>query len=595
MCVIKHSVPTYDAKFKPMNMLSIPCPNCSTRLKVPAVAAGKRLRCLSCGTLFHLNATPSASSATQRRSSPLLLLATLVLGTIGAGVTICLLAFSLPYSFLVPGNRGDKDHDTRTLTATSQSVTGVGDPDLGITDSTGATTPLKQTPSTPPPVQQAASTQPANTPLPMSAKAQSASPTTPSPYAESPRSGQTEIVIAEGVGIDTESARKDACRNAVRQAVGSYVDSETLVANDELITDRVVVLSPAFVEKLEPIVGTERNDNGLIRVRVRAHVKLTKLLDELAAGKIRTRALPRKIDTESLVAELTTKSDQHHARETVLGKLFSDYPESCLVVTQTEKESLEKSPDGLTYLKIPLSITPNEQAYQAFSKVLCESLSVTERVSGEFQVDGERSSINPADTNEKRNRLSGVAVKDLIREVFDGPFYTALSQSLDGQGRSSFVDVGPVYLFETGAIDNAYNRTFGMWGELRGAPDTDRYVACVTSAQKNFRRLSWRWFRVTAKEYEAWFSKVPNRIASRTQLLGGDGAVLADDKITLCNLGVCRGSRENGLWCVPGFAQHNMHWYTPELRFVRLVEVDDEDVPKISGIKVTLERHPATR
>jgi len=106
---------------------------------------------------------------------------------------------------------------------------------------------------------------------------------------------RTEVIIAEGVGADVEGARKDACRNAVRQAVGAYVDSETVVANDQLITDRIVTLSPAFVEKAEPIDGSEKKEDGLVRLRMRTHVRITKLLDELAVGKIKTRPIVKKM------------------------------------------------------------------------------------------------------------------------------------------------------------------------------------------------------------------------------------------------------------------------------------------------------------
>jgi hypothetical protein len=568
-------------------MLTIPCPQCSARLKVPPNAAGKRIRCFSCGSIFRPSTATSASSVspkTQRRSSLLLLLVILPLGAIAAGALICLWAFMFAHFLSPVGRSGDKAEAEKRTPVTTETATAAEHPETK--ESIGASAVSESTPA------QQATTLPASP----EKSQQSTSPTTPSSHEDMPRDNRTEITIAEGVGVDAESARRDACRNAVRQVVGAYVDSETVVANDELITDRVVVLSPAFVEKVEPIVGSERSEDGLLRVRVRAHVKLTKLLNELAAGKVRTKAIARKIDTESLVAELTTKSDHHEARGAVLGKLFSDYPVSCLLVTQAEKESIEKSPDGRTYLRVPLSITPNEKAYNAFSTVLCESLSSTERVSGEFQVDGDRLSTDPAATSKEQNRFRDEAVGALVREVFyGGPFAKAISESIDGRGRSPLVDVGPIYIFEDGAIENAYDRTFDMWGRLRGAADSDRYVACMTSAQKYFRRTSWRWFRVTGEEYEAWFAKVPSHALSRTQLLAGDGAVIADDTTTLRNLGVCGGLRGYGLWCVPGFLQCNMDWYTPELRFVRLIEIDDEDVPRISAIKVTLEQGAAQR
>ena len=57
----------------------------------------------------------------------------------------------------------------------------------------------------------------------------------------------TKEVIAEGVGDSHDNAIKDAFRNAVRQVVGVYVDSETLVKNDKLVDDKILTLSNGFI------------------------------------------------------------------------------------------------------------------------------------------------------------------------------------------------------------------------------------------------------------------------------------------------------------------------------------------------------------
>lgn len=572
-----------------MNITKINCQNCSARLKVPAGDVGKRYRCPSCGTISQPRSVPSVTPATQR---PWLsaLFAFLALATVGAGLMYWSFAVNSREFESVSGYEGDQAIANRVSPVATQPATGGSR--HGESKSPKATESGESAT-----VQSVASVPRIPTRPVISAESRPLASTQSSESSEMPVPQQAVVFIAEGVGTDAENARKDACRNAVRQAVGAYVDSETIAENDELITDRVVVLSAAFVDKVEPIAGSERSENGLIRVRVRAHVKVTKLLDELAAGKVGTRAVSSKVDTASLVAELTTKTDQHEAREKLLTKLFSDYPESCLTLSQVSKEAIDKSPDGRTYLRLSLSITPNKAAYEAFSKALCEALSVTERVSGTFRVDGERlssgNSANPEDATQRRNQFRSAATAAVIREVFSGS--NVLAGSVDARGHSPFIDFGPVYLFSEGAIDDAYEKTFNMWGALRDAPDTDRYIACMTACQKNYRQTTWRWFRVTEKEYKAWFGNTPDGVVCKIQLLDSQGAALVDDIFTLRRIGVGRPNRfELGVWCAPFFLD-NEDWYTPELRFIHLVEVDDEDIPRIVRISLSLERAAAPR
>lgn len=408
----------------------------------------------------------------------------------------------------------------------------------------------------------------------------------------------TEVIIAEGVGVDVDGARKDAYRNAVRQAVGAYVDSETVVENDELITDRIVMLSPAFVEKAEPIAGSEKKEEGLVRLRVRAHVRMTKLLDALAEGKIKTRAVTRKVDTTSLLAELTTKSDQHQASRDILAKLFSDYPESCLIVEQVGKESIEKTPDGKIFLNVPLAIRPNEGSYTAFSKALCEVLSATKRTSGEFSVDGAKYGPNADWAKDSMQRDVKQAFTDSrnMLEVFPSSLQEEIRKSCDKDGTSPVVGMGPVYHLWNGAdregIGSLYYQT---WRHLRENKTDDWIVICITAAKKDFRQTTWKWFQITGEEYKEWFEAAPETIRCRTQLVDKDGEEVAGDVIEIGKIGAGR-LYDKLLWCVPAYVRlHGAWWYTPELRLTRRIEIDADDAASIKAIRVVLERGEAPR
>jgi hypothetical protein len=93
---------------------------------------------------------------------------------------------------------------------------------------------------------------------------------------ESPRSqggngpAAAQAAIAEGIGKTAEAALKDALRNAVRQVVGAIVDAETLVRNDEIITDQVLTYSDGLIQSYQEL--SSREEGGLIHKRILASV-----------------------------------------------------------------------------------------------------------------------------------------------------------------------------------------------------------------------------------------------------------------------------------------------------------------------------------
>jgi hypothetical protein len=114
----------------------------------------------------------------------------------------------------------------------------------------------------------------------------------------------SKVVEAIGVGETLETAKEDAIRQAVQKAVGSYVTSDLITKNDEVIKDKVLSLSSGFVEKIEVISQGKRSD-GLVETKIKATVTSTKLRRALEDQNISTTDL----DSESLFGEAITKLD----------------------------------------------------------------------------------------------------------------------------------------------------------------------------------------------------------------------------------------------------------------------------------------------
>lgn len=102
--------------------------------------------------------------------------------------------------------------------------------------------------------------------------------------------GSGEVVVtATGVGDLTagsegkarDVAIEDALRKAVEQAVGALIQSETVVQNFELVSDKILSRSSGYVKNYS--VASEFKDDGLYKVAVSAVISSEKIAGDLKA------------------------------------------------------------------------------------------------------------------------------------------------------------------------------------------------------------------------------------------------------------------------------------------------------------------------
>ncbi|MCK4947399.1 MAG: hypothetical protein KAS46_03385 [Candidatus Aureabacteria bacterium] len=98
------------------------------------------------------------------------------------------------------------------------------------------------------------------------------------------------MAAVRGVGPDAVLSARDeainrALRNAVEQAVGSLIDSETMVQNFQLLDDQVYSEVKGYVKSYE-IVDDNNGEGGIYQTRVKAVVLLGTLRKNLKAFNI---------------------------------------------------------------------------------------------------------------------------------------------------------------------------------------------------------------------------------------------------------------------------------------------------------------------
>ncbi len=82
--------------------------------------------------------------------------------------------------------------------------------------------------------------------------------------------GFAQTVTVDGVGSDKDSAIRDAKRNAVETAVGTFISSNTLVDQAVVVLDEIYAKSQGFVTSIS--ILSEGQSEGMYRVRASINV-----------------------------------------------------------------------------------------------------------------------------------------------------------------------------------------------------------------------------------------------------------------------------------------------------------------------------------
>jgi len=173
-----------------------------------------------------------------------------------------------------------------------------------------------------------------------------------------------QTVIAEGVGTTADEALKDAFRSAVRQVVGALVDAETLVKDEEVVSDKVLTFSNGFVKQYEEI--GKKEVKGLFRVKIKAQVERKGVVDKLKAANVKVK----DIDGKSLFAEAMTDLEREKDAQAILKKTLEGFPLNCMTVSVSgEPKIVERDGDNAT-VSVTIQVEPNMEAYKVFVKKL---------------------------------------------------------------------------------------------------------------------------------------------------------------------------------------------------------------------------------
>lgn len=154
-------------------------------------------------------------------------------------------------------------------------------------------------------------------------------------------------VMVEGVAainenrkdIARDQAIKDALRKAVEQAVGSFISSETVVENYQVISDRIYSKAEGYISDYK--VLREKVEDDLYRVLISAKVKMGNIKDDLKAIGILVEYMGRPRITVLLEDDdIRTAIEEHLVN---LGFPVVDFE---TIAKNTQKDKLKAVFDG---------------------------------------------------------------------------------------------------------------------------------------------------------------------------------------------------------------------------------------------------------
>lgn len=247
-----------------------------------------------------------------------------------------------------------------------------------------------------------------------------------------PKAAKTETddaslvkVTGRGVGVDRAAALKDAYRDAVERAVGLYVDAEQMVKNDEIVSDKILTQSNAYIEKCD--IVKETTENGVVMVKILAEVKRRDLVKRI------TDTMPpqtyRLLDggAASAHANMVSEAKRNADAAALMANFLKDYDPIRQLMTvglDSPNPKLLKNPKdenvvGLAYL---MKIEVNRKKY--FEETVPKLKQILDQIS-----------LTPPKTIRFADRIQEM---DLTRY---SQFYAAYKSTYVGEQQEMFADI----------------------------------------------------------------------------------------------------------------------------------------------------------
>lgn len=208
------------------------------------------------------------------------------------------------------------------------------------------------------------------------------------------KTGLLEVVVT-GLGLSPEKALENAFTRAVEQAIGVFVDAETLVKNDEILRERVLTHSRGFVKHYD--VVRRWQTEGLHHASIRAKVRVDKLVERLKAADVTVK----EVSGSDLFAEATTRVKRTESGAALMRKVFQHFPANVLSVAVQRSPRIIEATEQRAKVGVKVRFSLDEQKYRKW-------LSDSEQVFRQLATKTKRVMWNPAKEGKPLSKMDWV-------------------------------------------------------------------------------------------------------------------------------------------------------------------------------------------
>ncbi len=165
--------------------------------------------------------------------------------------------------------------------------------------------------------------------------------------------GNTVTLVTSGSGASEDEATRNALRNAIEQAFGTFVSSNTKVVNDELVSDAIATISSGNVLSYEQISCFDTSDGCVVSLR--AVISIGGLISFAQNKGMETELAGNTFLQNKRLAKLN-KENEMKALANLVDQLY-------IFLSQAYDYSVDVSQptgDGLYSVWVTINATPNK-------------------------------------------------------------------------------------------------------------------------------------------------------------------------------------------------------------------------------------------
>jgi hypothetical protein len=394
------------------------------------------------------------------------------------------------------------------------------------------------------------------------------------PKPESAKEASTKEITVTGIGTTLESAEKQALASAIRQAVGAYMDSKTIIKNEEVIQDRILSVSNAFVEKYEVVGQPKKSSDGLVEITILARVKTNQVVQALKENNL----ISGEVAGQNLWAEASTKVMNAQDAVAMLEAKIPELIKSVVTITPLDDKGLPKMAKDSTGKEVsstaPASVEENAASGEATLTWYLE-MGIDKKYYAETLFPTLKKCLDA---------IMGVPSKT-AQIAIDQNKCKITTFYIDG----NISEISPNEFFSVKQAEANLPPKIGFNGVYDSYTNIDYYgVILIKSISKNFDSVDFEY-------YPSYKNQLHTRLNNNTplcfvtiQLLGVDGEVLAKDKKCSWQPFASKGNRLVMIGPNTDGVQNSLHLLKPILQQLK-VTIPIELLKEIKKIEISLD------